>query len=91
MKRILLLALLICFCLRRCSALNDIDAKLDNTVTTEKPEISEIYDSNIYEYVDKETGVHYLIYSYKGGYAGMGGITPRLNADGSVMVGEIEK
>lgn len=41
-----------------------------------KIEISSYY--NAYEFIDPDTGVHYL-YLYKGG------ITPRLNSDGSVM------
>lgn len=41
----------------------------------------------ISEYVDKETGVHYLI--YKEGYKG--GITVRYNADGSVYTTKITK
>lgn len=38
----------------------------------------------IKEYVDPETGVHYLIYSYKAGYGGMGGMCPRYNKDGTL-------
>lgn len=37
------------------------------------------------EYRDKITGVHYLIYSKTYGYAGIGGITVRYNADGTVF------
>lgn len=40
--------------------------------------------AEIMEYIDNETGVHYLIYResvYKGA---SGGITPRYNADGSL-------
>lgn len=37
------------------------------------------------EYRDKVTGVHYLIYSESYGYAGVGGITVRYNADGTVF------
>ena len=33
--------------------------------------------SKVMEYLDKKTGVHYLVYSE-------GGITPKLNADGSL-------
>lgn len=50
-----------------------------------------INNSDVYEFVDKETGVHYFIYSHGSGYRGMGGITPRLNTDGSVMVDEVEE
>ena len=38
--------------------------------------------SIVREYVDSETGVHYLRDAYKGG------LTPRLNSDGTVMVDE---
>ena len=44
------------------------------------------YDDNVYDYVDPDTGVHYLVYC---GYR-KGGIAPRLNPDGSVMVDEAE-
>lgn len=37
-------------------------------------------------WTDEETGVQYVIYDRVGGYAGMGGITPRLNSDGSVYI-----
>lgn len=40
------------------------------------------YEDNVYDYVDLDTGVHYLIfYGYR-----RGGITPRLNPDGSIMI-----
>lgn len=42
----------------------------------------------VYDYTDPETGVHYLIYSEHQYSSGMGGITPRLNPDGSTMVEE---
>jgi len=45
----------------------------------------------VYDYTDPETGVHYLIYSEDQYNAGMGGITPRLNPDGSTMVEKTEK
>ena len=34
-------------------------------------------------YTDPETGCQYLIYDRKYGYAGMGGITARMDADGN--------
>lgn len=40
-------------------------------------------NNTISDYVDPETGVHYLVFF---GYNGRGGITPRLNPDGSYMV-----
>lgn len=48
--------------------------------------VKEMYNDDIYEFIDPDTGVHYWIYSHSAGYTGMGGITPRLNSDGSVMV-----
>lgn len=42
----------------------------------------------VYDYTDPETGVHYLIYSERQYRSGMGGITPRLNPDGSIMTDE---
>lgn len=39
--------------------------------------------ATVYDFVDEETGVHYLIYTM-GGYRG--GITVRYNADGTIMV-----
>ena len=50
--------------------------------------IEKIYNSDIYEFIDPDTGVHYWIYSHKEGYGGMGGMTPRLNPDGTVMITE---
>ena len=48
--------------------------------------VKEMYNDDVYEFIDPDTGVHYWIYSHSAGYAGMGGITPRLNSDGSIMV-----
>lgn len=48
--------------------------------------VKEMYNDDIYEFIDPDTGVHYWIYSHGAGYVGMGGITPRLNSDGSIMV-----
>ena len=43
-------------------------------------------NEKIKEWRDKETGVHYFIYSEKLMNAGFGGIIPRYNADGSLYV-----
>ena len=56
--------------------------------TTKDNNIEKIYNSDIYEFIDPDTGVHYWIYSHKAGYGGMGGMTPRLNPDGTVMITE---
>lgn len=39
---------------------------------------------DMFIWTDEETGVQYIIYSNVNGYSGMGGITPRLNADGTL-------
>ena len=44
----------------------------------------------VFSFTDPETGVCYLIFKDKFGYGGMGGITPRYNADGTIMVREVE-
>lgn len=46
-------------------------------------------DTHISIWTDPETGVQYIIYSKKWQDAGMGGITPRLNADGSLCVVDV--
>lgn len=51
-------------------------------------ELTSMRYGDVYDFVDPDTGVHYLIYDRTTGYAGKGGITPRLNADGSIMVTE---
>ena len=55
------------------------------TESSESNSISKVNGSYVYEFIDSDTGVHYLIYSNKLANAGMGGITPRLNSDGTVM------
>lgn len=47
---------------------------------------TKINNNDVFEFVDPDTGVHYWIYSHFDGQAGMGGMTPRLNADGTIMV-----
>lgn len=44
----------------------------------------------VFSFTDPETGVCYLIYKDKYTSGGMGGITVRYNADGSIMVKEVE-
>lgn len=75
MKKIIC-CILLCVCL--CIALVGCDA-LESRQTN-------INTNDMYEFVDPDTGVHYWIYSHEDGYAGMGGIIPRLNSDGTVMV-----
>ena len=57
---------------------------------TSKPTLAEESDKNISIWTDTETGVQYIVYTDTAGYCGMGGITPRLNADGTLYVVETE-
>lgn len=47
--------------------------------------------ANIYDYVDPDTGVHYLVFRDSSYQSGRGGITPRLNSDGTLMVEEMKE
>ena len=78
--------LLVVFCMMLlvilvgCS-LEDFESNSEVTPVSSDILTSDGY-SDICDYVDPDTGVHYLIfYGYR-----KGGITPRLNPDGSVMV-----
>ena len=78
MKKIIfciLLSVCLCFILVGC----DI---AEETWTIDEESIL----NYIYEFIDPDTGVHYWIYSHKSNNGGMGGMTPRLNSDGTVMV-----
>lgn len=60
-------------------------SKDNQEATQEMTSLSALgHEDNVYDYVDPDTGVHYLVYC---GYR-KGGITTRLNPDGSVMVDE---
>lgn len=49
-----------------------------------------VYSSvSVFIYVDRETGINYLIYCDEAGYGGMGGICPRYNTDGTLYISEI--
>lgn len=41
------------------------------TETSASGTTSKIYNSDIYEFVDPDTGVHYWIYSHSAGYRGL--------------------
>lgn len=74
----LILTIFICTGLIGCRI---SDVKSDDSGSTRK-----IDNSDIYEFVDQDTGVHYLVYSHETDYGGMGGMTPRLKSDGTVMI-----
>lgn len=85
-----LLGTVICFTITGCNI--ELEEKTNDTpksVSNEKKKddtFESVPNKSIYEFIDPDTGVHYWIYSRDCGYSGMGGMTPRLNADGSVMV-----
>ena len=43
-------------------------------------------NNDITIWTDPETGVQYIVYCEFYGYSGAGGITPRLNADGTLYI-----
>lgn len=83
MKRIVcfLIVLIALLCVVSCD-------KTYATVETEFPEYKQTKNYDIEIWTDEETGVQYIVYSNKTANAGMGGITPRLNADGTLYIGE---
>ncbi len=61
-----------------------IGANKDDYNVVKEPTVGGMNNETIYIWTDEETGVQYMIYRERAGiYAGLGGITPRLNPDGS--------
>ena len=90
MKKVICCILLsVCFCtlLVGCS----IDIDMEEPEASKEESILKIDNNDIYEFVDPDTGVHYWIYSHHEGGGGMGGMTPRLNSDGTVMVTKVKE
>jgi maltose-binding protein MalE len=83
MKKVfsVLIIVVLMLCLSGCETSNKI----------QKPTLAEESNENISIWTDTETGVQYIVYTDTAGYCGMGGITPRLNADGTLYVVETEK
>lgn len=79
MKKVscILLSLFLIICLTGCE-----ESQINNNENIELN--SE--DTDIRFWTDEETGVQYVIYSHGEPYKGMGGITPRLNADGTLYI-----
>ncbi len=75
MKKIFLMALILAVLLLAFLGCESEDSGTEN-----------LSDSFIYIWIDEETGVHYVIFQ---GFR-KGGITPRLNADGTLYVGNDE-
>lgn len=53
---------------------------------SQNDEIQAIENQYIFIWTDPDTKIQYIVYREKLGYAGFGGITPRLNADGSLYI-----
>ena len=64
--------------------MSDIDKDTDTDTDTDILETTTTTD--VMDYKDPETGVHYLIFEDQAGYCGMGGITVRYNSDGTIMI-----
>lgn len=70
-----------------CTLKSDVAQTSEKESDVAQTSVKEMDNDDIYEFIDPDTGVHYLVYNhYVGGDAGMGGITPRLNSDGTIMV-----
>ena len=79
---IAVIAMLFCtLFLSSCSVPDDTTNTVKNDADYYK-KLTYAYGDQIMDYVDPETGVHYLLYD---GYEGCG-ITVRYNADGTIMV-----
>ena len=88
MKKMLAVAgmLLVLFSATGCEY---IVADTTNKEAAEDARISEIENEKIHIITDHKTGVQYIIYREKFMNAGFDGITPRLNADGSLCVVDV--
>lgn len=70
---LILTVVIMAICLVGCEESNGTDLKQEDT-------------NSIYIWIDEKTGVHYVIYHESLGYSGGAGITPRLNADGTLYI-----
>lgn len=79
-KKILavILGLTLCFGMTGCASPGVQSGDDGNT--------TKIHNPDFHEFIDPETGVHYWVYTHNEGYGGMGGMTPRLNSDGTIMI-----
>lgn len=68
-----------------CASAGCISEKETEEVVSDKYIQNYEYSDYVYVYVDKYTGVEYLIFSAG---SNKGGITPRYNADGTLKINE---
>lgn len=57
----------------------------------DNPNVGRTDDTSIRVWTDEKTGVQYIIYDRQDGYGGMGGITPRYNADGTLYTVDLQQ
>lgn len=88
MKKIMC-CILLSVCL--CTLLVGCSIDIEDPEASKEGNILKIDNNDIYEFVDPDTGVHYWIYSHRMGNSGQGGMTPRLNSDGTVMVTKVKE
>lgn len=79
----LILIIFVCMSLLGCNRRVDKIDIADNEFIKVYSEVK-FKEGTMYEIIDSETGVHYLMYVRFKNSVG-GSITPRLNSDGSVM------
>lgn len=74
-----------------CDNYNDDEFTLSTFLTETEAEatVGEKGNNMIYIWTDEDTGVQYVVYREESCYAGFGGITPRLNSDGSLYISSI--
>ena len=79
MKKLIFLTsiLILIFCLMGCN-----EQKTELVPEKERPRTMS-QNTEVFIWTDEETGVQYIVYC---DYCGMGGITPRLNADGTLYI-----
>ncbi len=82
-------------CLASATSCDTINKVIEDNAVTINPEpteatVGERDNETIYIWTDEDTGVQYVIYREKLYNAGFGGITPRLNPDGSLCITETD-
>lgn len=95
-KKFSFVIIMVCGLLMACllNACTYLPANASYNMLEEKqsvPDIYYLYNDDVYVWVDPDTKVEYLVYSHKGGYAGMGGMVPRYNADGTLRIHQEEE
>lgn len=92
---ILLMCFAACICATGCeeefenfAEENAVTINDDDTAFLNKTDREQVgtNDETVYIWTDPETGVQYIVYREKFMNAGFGGITPRLNSDGTICV-----